>query len=337
VEPGSGLSQTLAGELARLSERCLRVGDLADRQALLARAQELTRDLRASLSRDDEAAARCGTVASPTLAVGSLGRFKVVRGGRTLAPCSACKSIAVFRYLLTRTDRAAHKAELADVMWPGAAPKDAAHSLHVAVSTLRRYLDAGPASYLVFTAGTYRVNPAAEVTDDAEAFQANVTSADRLWRDGDERSVEGAYARAVDSYSGDYCLDNLDFTWADCERERHLSRYLTALYRLGRVRLKQRRYEAAAECLAMVVDRDSYREDVHFQLMICYCRLGRRWQAIQQYLRCQDLLRTSLSLAPAPKLNAFYEAILDSRENSLGLGTWEDDVGPITASAVSGG
>ena len=71
-----------------------------------------------------------------------------------LAPCPARKAIAVFRYLLTRGERMAHKVELAESIWPGSSPKEAAHRLHVAISTLRHYLDSTyETSYLLLTAG----------------------------------------------------------------------------------------------------------------------------------------------------------------------------------------
>jgi DNA-binding SARP family transcriptional activator len=325
VEPESGVFDDLAGELTRLSEFCRRLDGRPEHRAFLTRAHRLTRDIGIALARGSRpVATQPAATTSPPLAVGNLGRFQITRGGQALPPCAARKSIAVFRYLLTRTGRMAHKADLAESMWPGSAPKDAAHSVHVAVSTVRRYLDAGPGrSYLIFTAGTYRINPAVEVTDDADTFQQNVTQADRFWKDGDTSSAELAYVRAIESYGGDYCVADLDFPWATSERERHLNRYLAALYRLGRLRLKQRRYEAAAECLARVVERDSYREDVHLQLMLCYSRLGRRWQAVQQYLRCRDLLRADLGLPPAPRLQELYEAILQSREGSPFMLDWE--------------
>jgi LuxR family maltose regulon positive regulatory protein len=231
----------------------------------------------------------------------------------------------VFRYLLTRADRMAHKDELAESIWPVSPPKDAAHRLHVAISTLRHYLDpASEESYLVLAAGWYRINPAAELTDDAAIFEQNMTQANRLWNDRELDAAGRVYTRAIDSYSGDYCIADLDFSWASCEREHLLNGYLTAMYRLGRLRLRQRRYEDAVECLSRLLDRDSYREDVHFHLMHCYCLLGRRWQAVQQYLKCRELLGSALGISPTPKLQDLYEAILESRERLPGLEHWED-------------
>jgi DNA-binding SARP family transcriptional activator len=325
VPSTEGRASALAGILTRLSESCRQLDQLSDNQALLLRAERLSRDVSVALGRRQAGP----PTALPALAVNSLGRFHLTRGGQALAPCSARKSIGVFRYLLTRADCVAYKEELAESIWPESSPKEAAHRLHVAISTLRHYLDSASAeSYLLSAAGWYRINPAAQLTEDAAIFKQNIIQANRLWNDRELDDADRAYTRAIDSYGGDYCVADLDFSWASCEREHLLNGYLTAMYRLGRLRLRQRRYEDAAECLNRLLDRDCYREDVHFHLMYCYCLLGRRWQAVQQYLKCRELLESALGLSPTPKLRDLYEAILESREKLPGLEHWEDPLVP---------
>lgn len=314
ITPGSDVDSTsdashLADELNRLSGMCRQMEHLPQGASLLGRVRELTRDLNNEIDAKNPKCAR--------LNVASLGRFQLERDGERLAPCPTRRSIAILRYLLTRSDHAAHKSELAEVIWPLDSIKDCAHSLHVAVSNLRRYLDLTSTSCLLFSAGTYFLNPAVKVTDDTILFQETARRADECWKLGDFDSAESAYLAATDGYTGDYCLEDLDFAWAAAERDRHLERYLSALYRLGDVRLRQRRYEAAIEPLVLISQRDCYREDVHYQLMLCYSRIGRRSRAIQQFENCSDLLTNGLSIAPAEKLRKLYELILDSDERSI--------------------
>jgi LuxR family transcriptional regulator, maltose regulon positive regulatory protein len=318
-------ASALANALTRLSESCRQLDQLPGNQALLLRAERLSRDVSAALRHD-----RAGPpTALPALTVRSLGRFHLARDGHALAPCSARKAIAVFRYLLTRADCMAYKEELVESIWPESPSKEAAHRLHVAISTLRQYLDtASGESYLLLAAGWYRINPEAELTDDVAIFKQNINQANRLWNDRELDSADRAYTRAIDSYGGDYCVADLDFSWASCEREHLLDGYLTAMYRLGRLRLQRHRYEEAIECLSRLLDRDCYREDVHFNLMHCYCLLGRRWQAVQQYMKCRELLEDALGLSPTPKLRDLYEAILESREKLPGLDHCEAPLAP---------
>ena len=256
----------------------------------------------------------------PPLQVRNLGHFQLVRAGEILPPCPTRKAIATFRYLLTRRERAAHKEELMELFWPEAAPREAMHSLHVAVSSLRRHLDASPDSYLLFEAGYYRINPRAPVEDDCAAFRRHSDEGERWWAVGEPRRARQAYLAAVACYGGDYVVDELDLPWAMAERERLLARYLTALDRLGYLFMAQGHFEPAIDAYQRLVERDGYREDAHGQLMRCYWRLGRRGEALRQYERCAEVLAKDLGLAPMPELQALYGTITGAEpEGEQGL------------------
>src|SRR5918997_3254737 len=62
---------------------------------------------------------------SAPLQVRNLGHFQIVRAGEVLPLCKTRKAIAIFRYLLTQRDRAAHKEELMELFWPDASPREA--------------------------------------------------------------------------------------------------------------------------------------------------------------------------------------------------------------------
>lgn len=248
--------------------------------------------------------------ALPTLAITSLGRFQIARGDRALPPCKARKSIAILRYLLTRRHRSATKEELMELLWPGAGPREAAHSLHVAVSGLRRYLDLPNGGYLLFEDGCYTLNPAAPLEDDSAAFQQLSDEADQSRRAGDPPAAQRAYAAAVACYQGDYYVDDRDMDWAIGERERLLTRYLTNLDYLGRSAFQERRFEAALGYYQRLLDRDGYREDVHCQIMRCYAQLGRRGDALRQYERCAAILSSELGLEPMPETQDLYQSIM---------------------------
>jgi DNA-binding SARP family transcriptional activator len=316
--PGTAMTatvqQNLAAELSRLSAYVAQCAPLADGVHLLARAQTLVDDLQRSLGES-----RGFTLLRPPpLAVESFGHFRLTRGGVALTPLPAQKAIAVFRFLLTRPERAAHKEELADALWSGAATKDAMHSLHVAVSTLRGHLNRGPEQYVLFEAGRYAVSPSAQVIDETKEFLAAIERGNDFYRAGHEGEAALTYDQALTCYRGDFCIENLDYVWAAEERERLLSTYLTALYRVGRIRLRQRRYEDAIDVLRPLSIRECYREDVHYQLMLCYLHLGRRSDAIRQFELCERHLASDLSIAPAPRLQSLYQLVTtggDARTN----------------------
>lgn len=248
----------------------------------------------------------------PPLQITSLGRFGIARDHVALPPCTARKAIAIFRYLLTRRFHMASKEELMELLWPAASPSKAAHNLQVAISALRRHLDPAGQSYVLWEHGSYRLAPDAALQDDRRLFLDLCASADRAWHANQPERAEALYAEAVECYLGDYYVDDADATWAIAERERLLTLYLVALERLGDLHQARDGYEAAIACYLRLVERDTFREDIFCHLMRCFWQLGRRADALRQYQRIADTLRTELGLAPGPETQALHASMLSS-------------------------
>jgi DNA-binding SARP family transcriptional activator len=303
---------------AQLRELCARAG--GQFAPALARAEH-------SAAHDTPEPAAAAGQPLPPLRVTSLGRFQLTRGAEVLDACKTRRSIGILRYLLTRRHRSASKAELMELFWPGADPRQAAHSLHTAISNLRRYLGCGGASYLLYQGGYYLINPQAQIEDDCALFQQLLEEAERHRRLGDDRAAEPAYLRALACYEGDYAADERELVWAAAERERLRALQLAALEQLGRLYAAQARLEAAIDCYQRLLRHEAHREDIHALVMECYRRLGRRGEALRQYERCADVLARDLRIAPADTLRALYHAIvaeanggLRSREPSTNAG-----------------
>ncbi len=253
------------------------------------------------------------TLPLPSLNIYSLGRFQITRNGAALPVCKSRKALAVFRYLLTTRHHAADKEELMEIFWQDVAPREAAHSLHVAISALRRYLDPTGRSYVRFEVGRYVIEPEAPIEDDAGEFARRVEEGDRLRRAGEPERARDAYAAALALYHGDYEVEDLNLAWAMAERERLLVKYLSVLDHLGRLYMREGRNEAAAQCYRLLLERDNYREDAHGQLMRCYLDMGRRPEALRQYELCAAILARDLGLEPMPQTQALYRQALSSK------------------------
>jgi DNA-binding SARP family transcriptional activator len=316
----------LAQELRTLGDRCAQAAYVPGALPLLDRARSIASAIDVVL--DDGPISGLGGAQSlpsrlPPLRVTNLGRFQIRRGGETLPACSSRKAVALFRHLLARRGRVAHKDELMTLLWDAAGQREAAHSLHVAVSALRGYLDPPSGSYLCFEAGYYFINPEAYVEDDVSTFRRLAAAADELWRLGDRERAATAYDCAIDVYGGDYSDDGLAIPWAAVERERLLARYTALLDRLGGIRFAQRQLEKAIDCYRAVLELDGYREDAHGRLMCCYWGLGHRHLAIQQYRACAELLKNDLGIEPAPALQALLADISSNSDPSLVLGRFD--------------
>jgi DNA-binding SARP family transcriptional activator len=239
----------------------------------------------------------------------NLGRFQILRDGAPLPPAGARKAVMILRYLLTRHHHAAHKEELMDLMWPESAPREAAHSLHVAVSALRRHMGGPPESVIRYQDGHYELVPDAAISDDCDTFWRLSREGERMLDLGDRERAQRAYLDALDLYQGDYCIGEVDAGWAVAERERLLGQYLTVLDRLGRLFMAQGLYTPAIECYQRLLQRDAYREDAHAQLIRCLIQIGQRSQALRRLERCTALLAEELGLEPGPDLQELHQAI----------------------------
>ncbi|HMQ29948.1 MAG TPA: BTAD domain-containing putative transcriptional regulator [Chloroflexaceae bacterium] len=249
----------------------------------------------------------------PPLRVINLGRFQVLRGDQALPACKLHNGAAVFRYLLSRRHWTAHREELMELFWPDVAPRRAAHSLHVAVSALRAFLNRDDGNYVLYEGRHYLINPAAAVADDSSAFEQLCDEGDLARQAGAVEAARRAYASATSAYVGDYAADDRDLPWVTARREGLLARYLDALDHLGQILAAEGALDAALDCYRRLLDRDEYREDAHYKLISCYLRLGRRAEARRQYERCVAILAADLGLEPGPEMRELYSASFRER------------------------
>lgn len=241
----------------------------------------------------------------PLLQISSLGHFAIVREGTQLPDCRARKALAIVRFLLTRHGRSAHKDELIELFWPETAPREALHSLHVAISALRRYLE--PDEYLRFSGEHYTLDGA--ISYDCDEFERLSELGNQAAQTGEFAIARVQYRAALDCYRGDYRIERYDRSWALVERERLLTRYLDNLDQCGRIAIAEQDYPEAIDAYSRLIARDAYREDAHRQLMRCYLRLDRRADALSQYRRCASILAAELGLEPLPETKRLYEEI----------------------------
>jgi DNA-binding SARP family transcriptional activator len=125
--------------------------------------------------------------------------------------------------------------------------------------------------------------------------------------------LENAVARrrlshALNLYNGDFLADR-DHEWIVIERARLRSLYLDAMHALT---IAAAQAGAWFEVLASAVKlcaAEPLREDAQRLLIEAYARCGNRGLALQQYRRCEEVLRADLGIAPMPETRALAERV----------------------------
>ncbi|HET6532858.1 MAG TPA: BTAD domain-containing putative transcriptional regulator, partial [Actinoplanes sp.] len=221
---------------------------------------------------------------------GILGPLSVDEDGREL-PVTAGRDRTVLAMLLLHANRIVSADELIDAVWGEDPPATARGQLQSCVSRLRRALPAviirtDPAGYAVEVA-----------PDDLDATRfarlvedGRYRTALELWRGpalaGLDSAVVRRYAAALDERYAvtveDWVADELDQG-----HERDLIGHLSAL-----------------------VDRFPLRERLRGQLIRSLAAAGRRADALAEYRRAGEILRTELGIEPGPELQEVHRRVL---------------------------
>lgn len=252
----------------------------------------------------------------PFLRIQTLSQFQVYQGDRRLGLGNNKKGQAILRYLITRPGRRASKEALIELFWPDEPPSQAAHKLHIAVSTVRRALetslegDIASGEIILFDDEHYSFNPDLSIELDYEQLAAHMRAGEMLEQENRTSEAVAEYEAALALYRGDLLTEDLYADWAAALRARLEEAYLTLAGRLAIHYLAQNRLAESAACCRQILNRDSFREDAYRCLMCCYSRLGQRNQAIREFHACAQILKRELGVCPTQETLALYEQIV---------------------------
>jgi len=263
----------------------------------------------------------------PELAITCFGHFEVRRQGTPIVLCSSRSGQSILRYLVARPGRYATSDTLQALFWPEDEPVVAQRKLHIAISALRRSLHddlssegqglafivprtrlaTAPTSgsYILYKNGMYSLNPVVAIRTDVDEFLC-------CYQAGQQGGVEKVplYEKAYLLYKGPFLAEDMYADWSFLQREQlskvHVAmcRVLTDFYR------KLHRYEDAAKWATAILQENRCDEAAHRQLIQVYAAQGRRSEALQQYQRCERILREELGVQPLPETMLLFSALL---------------------------
>jgi DNA-binding SARP family transcriptional activator/tetratricopeptide (TPR) repeat protein len=238
-----------------------------------------------------------------------LGPLLVAGEGGREVPVAAGQLRVLLATLVVRANQVVPVDELAEIVWDGAPPGEAARTVRRYVVRLRRVVGEELAGRIVTRAPGYMCQ-AAEDEVDLLRFEG-------LCRQGGAAVGEGAWPRAAGllgealglwrgtplADAGSQLLRDAQVPRLEQSRLRALEGRIEADLHLGR-------HEQLIPELVALVGEHPLRERGHAQLMLALYRSGRRGEALAAYRKARRLLATELGVEPAAELRELHQQIL---------------------------
>lgn len=252
----------------------------------------------------------------PLLEVTCFGPFSVKRGEFRISEdeWKRKKVKSLLKYLVCSPNLCATKDEIIDVFWPDLDPEAAYNNFYRTLHHLRRVLEPSfkppNSSYVLFDGGIVRLVDEAVARIDVEDFKRYSAEAKAAEVAGNLEMASVYWQAAVDLYRGDLMADDLYEDWTQPKREQLRELYEANLLKLSDYWARRESWDAAADYLRQILAINPTREEIHLRLMSCLARAGNRVEALQQYRRCEKILRAELETEPMPETKAFYLKLL---------------------------
>jgi DNA-binding SARP family transcriptional activator len=148
------------------------------------------------------------------------------------------RALSVLRMLALHAGRLVHREVLMDALWPGVEPSAARHSLHVAMSSLRKVVPERPSPTIVRHGDAYRLELVSGAFCDVRMLQAHLASATVAMTQGDHRRAFNEAIQAADVYRGDLLLDEGPADWVVGHRDMFRLEMVRACSMAGEAALK---------------------------------------------------------------------------------------------------
>jgi DNA-binding SARP family transcriptional activator len=246
--------------------------------------------------------------ASERLRVRALGALQVAIGERIIdsRAWGSTRPRELLVYLLLHPEGRT-KEQIGLAFWPDASPAQLRNSFHVTLHRLRRAL--GRADWVSIAGERYRIDPSLVEEFDVAAFERDVDEGLLAARNG-EKDVIPRLEKALAHASGEFMDGEAAGDWHVEYRERLQRRQVDALMALGNGYASLARYDSAEEAYRRILMRDELDEVALRALMRTKIATGERPQAMREYTRFAERLKSEYGASPARETERlFAEAV----------------------------
>lgn len=248
----------------------------------------------------------------PKLTISLLGGLTITQEGTAVTRFASRKADALFVYLACNP-RPHPRETLATLFWPDNDQTRALANLSVALTSLRKQLDA----YLIAERHTVTFNSDVDFQLDATQFETAITQAKSRQSEKLTRTVAAQLQTAVSLYKGDFLAGfNIrgapEFeAWVLLQQERLRQQMLNALADLVNFHQQRGQMGDGIRCAQQLLALDPLQEEAHRQLMLLYALDNQRSAALAQYEQCVAILAEELGVEPDEETVVLHESIRD--------------------------
>jgi len=247
----------------------------------------------------------------PTLAVYSLGQFRVFQNDTLITDWNGLKGQFVFKYLLTLEGKPVAKDILMGLLWPESDLESARRNLHQAIYSLRQTLKGTDERQkpIIYENECYSINTQISLWLDFVEFQKFAQTGRKLLQDGETQKAVELLGIADALYEGEFFADTLYTEWIDARRQQLKQLYLETADMLSKHYCQMHEYSSAITLCRKMLAQDNCFENAHYRLMQCHMAQKQRHLAVRQYQTCKQILAEELDIRPSSETKSLYQQI----------------------------
>lgn len=264
---------------------------------------------------------------TPDIKVNFLGGWKLLdRQGKEIVIKSGRLRL-LMAYLLYHRTQGVRRSKLIAQFWSDVSEDSARNSLNVAISTLRRALNEqlGVDQSIIYEASQqrYRLVEDLEVASDLRQYNRLIRNHLLLQEDGqladgaDATPIAEALQWCAQQYGQGFLSNQLAQEWVAHVHYELMDTHIAAISKLIAYYINQGEYQQACITGEALLQADNCIERVHRQLMFAYYKSGRRSRALQQYQRCEAILREELDASPSDETKELLQIIRQQQRRQV--------------------
>jgi DNA-binding SARP family transcriptional activator len=217
------------------------------------------------------------------------------------------KVFALLKLVALQPDRALHREQVFDVLWPDLTPTAAARNLRKSLHHLRSVFAAHGVDAPVVCLAGEMVVLCPDVRLDIDEFKERARKARTA------RTDPTFYEQALSLYVGDLLPEDLYQDWAQPARDELRSLRSRLLSELCDLWEQRGELEPAIDRLQELLRADPVNETAHRSLMRLHSRDASRERALRQYESCRAILERELGVKPSEETEALRLEIAEGR------------------------